>query len=86
MPTISTFYGLVILMFWDDHNPPHFHVRYASDQALISIDALQIIAGGLPRRAKRMVLEWAKDHQAELMENWQLCKTLQQPKTIAPLA
>ena len=86
MPTISTFYGLVILMFWDDHNPPHFHVRYASDQALIGIDELQIIAGSLPRRAERMVLEWAGDHKAELLENWRLCKTLQQLRTIAPLA
>ncbi len=43
MPTISTFYGLVILMFWDDHNPPHFHARYSDSQALVSISDLQII-------------------------------------------
>jgi hypothetical protein len=85
MPTISTFYGLVILMFWDDHNPPHFHVRYAGDQALVSISDLQIIQGQLPRRAERLLLEWAQDHQAELMENWQLCKNLEAPKAIAPL-
>jgi hypothetical protein len=42
MPTISTFYGLVVLMFWDDHNPPHFHVRYAGSQALVGITDLRI--------------------------------------------
>jgi len=85
MPTISTFYGLVILMFWDDHNPPHFHARYAGDQALVSISDLQIIQGQLPRRAERLLLEWAQGHQAELMENWELCKNLKAPKAIAPL-
>jgi len=85
MPTISTFYGLVVLMFWDDHNPPHFHVRYANAQALVSISDLQIIQGQLPRRAERLLLEWAQDHQVELMENWELCNNLKAPKTIAPL-
>jgi hypothetical protein len=86
MPTISTFYGLVVLMFWDDHNPPHFHVRYAGSQALVGIADLRIIEGELPRRAERILLEWAEEHQAELMENWELCKSLQSPKMIAPLA
>jgi hypothetical protein len=86
MPTISTFYGLVVLMFWDDHNPPHFHVRYAGSQALVGITDLRIIDGELPRRAERILLEWAAEHQAELMENWELCKSLQSPKMIAPLA
>jgi hypothetical protein len=85
MPTISTFYGLVILMFWDDHNPPHFHVRYADSQAIVRISDLQIIKGSLPRRAERFLLEWAEEHQAELTENWELCRSLKPPKTIAPL-
>jgi hypothetical protein len=86
MPTISTFYGLVILMFWRDHNPPHFHVRYAGSQALVRISDLKIIEGALPRRAERILLEWAEEHRDELLENWELCRTLRQPKTIAPLA
>lgn len=86
MPTISTFYGLVILMFWDDHNPPHFHVRYADHQAQLGIEDLVVLEGTLPRRAERLVLEWAEEHRAELMENWELCKRLQSPKRIAPLA
>ena len=86
MPTISTFYGLVVLMFWDDHNPPHFHVRYAGSQALVRISDLQVIEGELPRRAERLLIEWGQAHQAELMENWELCKRLERPRQIAPLA
>ena len=86
MPTVSAFYGLVILMFWIDHNPPHFHVRYAGSEALISIENLELIAGSLPRRAERLALEWASAYQTELMENWEPCRSLQQPRTIAPLA
>lgn len=85
MPTISHFYGIAILMFYDDHNPPHFHVRYADSQASISILDLRIIRGKLPTRAERLVLEWAAEHRSELMENWDLCATMTQPNGIAPL-
>ncbi len=67
MPTISSFYGILIQIFWQDHNPPHFHVRYAGARALIAIEDLRIISGARPARAERLVLEWASLHQAELM-------------------
>lgn len=85
MPTISTFYGIVIQMFWRDHNPPHFHVRYAASKAQIAIADLRVIRGNLPARAERFVLEWAAEHQAELMEVWEQCQRQEQPKPIAPL-
>ena len=85
MPTISTFYGIAILMFADDHNPPHFHVRYSGSRAMFRIADMQIIAGSLPPRAVGFVLDWARDHQAELMENWRLCALRSQPNKIAPL-
>jgi hypothetical protein len=85
MPTISTFYGILIQMFWNDHPPPHFHVRYANWRARVSIEGLQIISGSLPRTAERLVLEWAQLHQAELMENWILCERRTQPTKIDPL-
>jgi len=72
-------------MFWRDHNPPHFHVRYSNFRAIVGIADLRIIRGDLPRIAKRLVMEWASDHQAELMENWRLCQTKERPVTIAPL-
>lgn len=49
MPKISLFYGILIQMFWKDHPPPHFHVRYAGFKAQIDIGTLEVINGDLPR-------------------------------------
>ncbi len=85
MPTLSVFYGILIQMFWSDHAPPHFHALYAEDEALIDIRTLDVLEGQLPRRALALVLEWAQEHRAELMEDWDLCKNRQAPRKIAPL-
>jgi hypothetical protein len=85
MPTLASFYGIDIRMFWGDHNPPHFHAIYAGDQALIDIRTLEVIRGSLPRRALIMAMEWAQDHRAELLEDWELCASNQTPKPIDPL-
>ena len=82
MPTISTFYGILIQMFWKDHAPPHFHATYAEDEALIDIRTLDIIEGQLTRRALALVLEWAQEHRAELLEDWGLCARNQSSKKI----
>ena len=86
MPTLSVFYGIIIQMFWDDHAPPHFHATYAEDEALVDIRTLAVIKGQLPRRAMVLVLEWAQEHRAELLEDWELCAHKQSPKKIAPLS
>lgn len=59
MPTICEFFGIVIRMYYDDHNPPHFHAYYGGEQAIFSIETLELMEGSLSRRAKAMVLEWA---------------------------
>jgi hypothetical protein len=79
------FYGVVIQMFWNDHAPPHFHALYGEYEAIVSIETLQVLRGGLPRRALAMVLEWAQDHRVELMENWDRCALLEMPTKIEPL-
>ena len=66
MPTISFFYGIAIQMFFDDHNPPHFHARYGTARAVVRISDGQIIAGELPPTAARMVKEWALLRHVEL--------------------
>jgi hypothetical protein len=86
MPTISTFYGVLIQMFWREHGPPHFHALYAEYEILIDIRTLEVLEGEMPRRAMGLVLEWAQEHRAELMENWNLCSRNQPPKKISPLA
>lgn len=85
MPTISAFYGMLIQMFFKDHAPPHFHVKYAEFKAVISIEPLLLIEGKLPRRALNLVLDWAELHNAELLDDWALCQQLENPKPIAPL-
>lgn len=85
MPVISIFYGIVIQMFWSDHAPPHFHALYAEHEVLIDIQTLEIMKGTMPRRALAMILEWAQEHRAELLENWELCAHKQHPHKISPL-
>lgn len=71
MPVISLFYGIVIRMYFDDHPPPYFHASYQGFEAFVRIEDGEIIRGGLPRAATRIVRRWALDHQVELMANWQ---------------
>ena len=70
MPEISRFLGIVILMYFDEHNPPHFHVRYNDHRATVGIDDLNIREGHLPARVRGLVEEWAELHQSELLEMW----------------
>jgi hypothetical protein len=86
MPTISSFYGIIIQMFWQDHPPPHFHAMYGGDKALIEIHTLTVFRGRLPKRALSLVLEWAAEHRQELLQDWELCASSQMPKKIPPLA
>jgi hypothetical protein len=86
MPEISNFYGISILMYYKDHNPPHFHAEYGDCGALIDIQAVEPIEGALPRREMKRVLEWTEKHQSELLENWERCQAHQKPKRIAPAA
>jgi hypothetical protein len=72
-------------MFFNDHEPPHFHVEYGEFEALIEVNTLEIYRGELPRRALAMVLEWAALHRNELQEDWRLAKAGQPPQPIAPL-
>ena len=57
-------------MYFDEHNPPHFHSLYAGNEAQVGIDPVIILAGKLPNRAASMVMEWAALHQRELLHNW----------------
>ena len=69
MPTISSFYGILVRMFFNDHDPPHIHARYGEFEATIEIESLRVIKGELPGRALTLVSEWAALHKAELLEN-----------------
>ena len=70
MPVIARFYGIVIKLFFSDHNPPHFHAIYNENNALYHIETGEIIEGDLPNRAHKLVQEWAEINKRELMEMW----------------
>lgn len=83
MPIISSFYGLVVRMYFkqSEHNPPHFHVQYGEYYGVIEIKTLAMIEGDLPLKAQVMIMDWGILHQDELMEIW----TSQNFKKIEPL-
>lgn len=85
MPQISRFFGIIISMFYDDHNPPHFHVQYNEDKAIVSIKELVVLQGKLSPRVLGLVVEWALQHQEELAENWVLMQEGKIFNKIAPL-
>ena len=85
MQQVSRFFGIIISMFYDEHNPPHFHANYGEFNAEISINELSILAGKLPSRALGLVIEWASLHQPELFENWNRIENGQLIKKISPL-
>lgn len=85
MPEISRFLGIVIKMFFDDHNPPHFHAEYGDETALIDIRGLSIFAGRLPPRVTGLVIEWATLHRQELLADWERAQARQALEKIAPL-
>lgn len=88
MPRISAFYGIVIWMYYDEihhRGRPHFHATYGDDEASIDIESLSLLAGEIPPRATRLVIEWARSHQAELRENWEHARRHRPLQPIDPL-
>jgi hypothetical protein len=85
MPEISRFFGIVIAMFYNEHNPPHFHARYGKNQVAIEIKTLRVLEGWLPSRAIGLVMEWASDHQEELLQDWEQARFGTIPNKIEPL-
>jgi hypothetical protein len=70
MPEISRFLGITIALYFNDHNPPHFHVEYGEYQASIVINNFALLEGDLPARILGSVIEWASLHKQELIEDW----------------
>lgn len=85
MGKLSTFFGIYILMRYNDHNPPHFHVVYAEHEASYAIRTLEVLNGNLPSRAHAMVMEWASLHRDELYDNWLRARNGQELTDIDPL-
>jgi hypothetical protein len=85
MPEISRFFGIVIKMFYDDHNPPHFHAEYGGHLALVDIMRLSVFSGQLPARVLGLVIEWATLHQKDLLADWDRARNQRELLRIDPL-
>ena len=74
MPELSRFFGIIIRMYMEvgqPHNLPHFHAYYQDEVAIFSLEPVELIAGSLPRRQRRLAEAWAELHQEELQADWQ---------------
>lgn len=85
MPEVSRFFGIVIRIYSNDHQPAHFHAVYGEYEALIEIETLAVYRGRLPRRALALVLEWASLRRDELRRNWILARNGEQIEPVKPL-
>jgi hypothetical protein len=88
MPEICRFFGIVIRMFVETgmpHHLPHFHVYYQNSTAVFLIDPVEMIAGNLPRKERRLVEAWAEMHGGEMIENWRRLQDGKLPLKVVPL-
>jgi len=85
MPVLSKFYGIVIRMAFIRAFTAHFHAIYGQWELIVGIAPLRIIQGDAPGRVRDMVLEWAAEHQRELIDDWNRCSVAIPPLPIRPL-
>ena len=85
MPRISAFYGIIVWMYWKDHNPPHIHATYQEFEIPINLVDFSIYAGYIPSRAFGLLMEWVSIHHEELLGNWELMRQSLPLKNIEPL-
>lgn len=85
MPIISTFYGIVIRMFYEDHPPPHFHAEYQGEHGKFGFDGVMTVGNIRSRRALRLIHEWAELHRVELEANWDRARAKRPLDRIPPL-
>ncbi len=85
MPEISRFLGIVVVMYYKEHEPPHFHAKYGSQTGVFSITDLRLAQGQLPKRVISLVLEWAFEHRDELLADWELAWLKKPLRDIPPL-
>jgi len=85
MQHISMFFGIVIRMFYNEHNPPHFHAEYQGQRGIFDFNGEMLKGNVSSITAKRLIKEWTLLHQNELIENWQNMRQDKSFSKIAPL-
>lgn len=88
MPVISMFYGIIVSMYFMDnrrHHRAHIDAKYQDQEAVVSIPEGEVLEGGLPPGKLRLLLAWVEIHRDELLADWQLAASGQNPFKIDPL-
>jgi hypothetical protein len=85
MPVISTFFGIVIRMYYREHGIPHFHAEHQGQQATFAFDGEPLAGSIQSRTALRLIREWALAHADELEANWSHARAGVSLERIAPL-
>ena len=85
MPEICRFYGIAIYIYFNEHQPPHFHAVYGENEVLITIENLSVLAGSIPPRSLGLIIEWASIHKNELFKIWNQAMNHQKLDKIEPL-
>jgi Domain of unknown function (DUF4160) len=85
VPRISSFYGIVITMYFSEHGPAHFHAEHGEYSAKVDIATGEVYVGRLTARDTRLVRRWTQLHRSELEENWKRARADKSLAKIAPL-
>jgi len=88
MPAISMFYGIIVYMYFMDnkqHKLPHIHVKYQNDEVIVAIPDGDILDGDIPKAQMKLLQAWIELHKDELLADWQLAVSGEQPYKIDPL-
>ena len=85
MPEICRFFGIIIRMFFDEHDPPHFHAEYQGNRAVFDFNGNVVRGALISRTATKLVREWIDLRIDELQEDWELARVGKEVKKIAPL-
>ncbi len=88
MPALSTFYGIIVYMYFMDnkqHNLPHIHVKYQGQEVVVSIPDGDVLEGKIPPPKMKLLQAWVEIHRDELVADWELAVSGEQPYKIDPL-
>jgi len=85
MPEVSRFFGIVIRMFFKEHNPPHIHAEHQGNKAVFDLNGNMIKGSLKSRTAIKLVREWIDLHLNELNNDWDLAQSGEDINKIDPL-
>jgi hypothetical protein len=88
MPSLSTFYGIIVYMYFMDnkqHNLPHIHVKYQEYEVVVSIPEGDVLEGSIPSSKMKLLQAWMEIHKDELVADWELAVSGEKPYKIEPL-